>query len=527
MKKTPRLHKILNGALILSLASLIAKLLSAVYRIPLQNLVGNAGFYVYQQVYPLYGIGVSLALSGLPVYISKVIAQSRPENQMALAKQLFKCLAVIGIILMIGCWLFAPQLALAMGDENLKLPIRAVALMFVWLPFLAVGRGLEQGRYQMAPTAISQLIEQVFRVSIVIAVAVLFVPMKWSIYQMGFYAMLSAFVAQAAASISLRKAWLPILRTHTRSDIKWTTVLQKLMTQGMIVCLFAAMMVLLQLVDSFTVYRGLLNQGLSDEVARQLKGIYDRNQPLLQLGLVIATSFSAAILPALSQTFVRGQMLQFKRILQALVHVSVTIASLATCGLIVLMPQINQLLFVDRSQVLTLQVSVISILLASMVNVYSAVLQSINYFNLTVYALVAGIVSKVGLNYILVTQLGIIGASTTTVISLMVMLVIVLGAILKQQLPTGLKVRFISKLIAVNVVMMIVAAVVKYFLEQLLGVSRPAMLGVVFGTILVAIVVVGLTTWQLHLFTIAELVTIPGGKHVLKLIKRVENRRTS
>ena len=50
---------LLKGALILSLASLIAKILSAFYRVPFENIVGNTGVYFYQQVYPLSGIGIT------------------------------------------------------------------------------------------------------------------------------------------------------------------------------------------------------------------------------------------------------------------------------------------------------------------------------------------------------------------------------------------------------------------------------------------------------------------------------------
>ncbi len=65
--KNEQVKKTMKGALILSIASLIAKILSAVYRIPFENIVGNTGFYVYQQVYPIYGIGVAFALTGFPV----------------------------------------------------------------------------------------------------------------------------------------------------------------------------------------------------------------------------------------------------------------------------------------------------------------------------------------------------------------------------------------------------------------------------------------------------------------------------
>ncbi|OTE88426.1 polysaccharide biosynthesis protein, partial [Escherichia coli] len=65
----------MEGAFILTIASFIAKILSAVYRVPFQNLVGDEGFYVYQQVYPIYGLAMTLALSGLPQFISRIVAE--------------------------------------------------------------------------------------------------------------------------------------------------------------------------------------------------------------------------------------------------------------------------------------------------------------------------------------------------------------------------------------------------------------------------------------------------------------------
>ncbi|MDK6814906.1 oligosaccharide flippase family protein, partial [Corynebacterium sp. UMB6689] len=72
--KNRRSQQALKGASLLTLAGIIAKILSAVYRVPFQNLVGDTGFYVYQQVYPIYGIGMTFALSGLPNYVGKQIS---------------------------------------------------------------------------------------------------------------------------------------------------------------------------------------------------------------------------------------------------------------------------------------------------------------------------------------------------------------------------------------------------------------------------------------------------------------------
>lgn len=72
----------MEGALILTIASFIAKVLSAIYRIPFQNIVGDEGFYVYQQVYPIYGIAMTFALTGFPQFLSKLVAeQTGPQEK--------------------------------------------------------------------------------------------------------------------------------------------------------------------------------------------------------------------------------------------------------------------------------------------------------------------------------------------------------------------------------------------------------------------------------------------------------------
>ena len=73
------MRRVMQGAFVLTIASFIAKVLSALYRIPLQNLVGDEGFYVYQQVYPIYGIAMTLALSGLPQFQKERILSSESK----------------------------------------------------------------------------------------------------------------------------------------------------------------------------------------------------------------------------------------------------------------------------------------------------------------------------------------------------------------------------------------------------------------------------------------------------------------
>ncbi|MDN5950915.1 MAG: oligosaccharide flippase family protein, partial [Loigolactobacillus coryniformis] len=174
---------VVNGAFILSLAALIAKILSAVYRVPFQNLVGNTGFYVYQQIYPLYGIGMTFALSGLPVFISKLIAEQTDSGwQRETLRRSAVLLTFLSVLIFIGLQVGAEQIAQSMGDHQLAPLIDAVAWMFLFMPWLAVSRGFFQGRFIMVPTALSQVIEQIVRVAVILIAAVWAVQGHWSVY---------------------------------------------------------------------------------------------------------------------------------------------------------------------------------------------------------------------------------------------------------------------------------------------------------------------------------------------------------
>ena len=83
MKPVTDSKDLVKGAMILTLAALVTKILSAVYRVPFQNIVGDIGFYIYQQVYPFYGIVMVLSTYGFPVVISKLYTEQQARGTAA------------------------------------------------------------------------------------------------------------------------------------------------------------------------------------------------------------------------------------------------------------------------------------------------------------------------------------------------------------------------------------------------------------------------------------------------------------
>ncbi|KRL37747.1 putative polysaccharide biosynthesis protein [Liquorilactobacillus uvarum] len=517
-----QVNKMMKGTAVLTVASLIAKILSAFYRIPFENLVGNTGFYIYQQIYPIYGIGMTFALTGFPMYISKIIAQEeKKQAKDEIAREVFFFLLLLGVSVFLFLQIGASWIGRAMGDAKLSVLIKSVAWMYLLMPILAVGRGYYQGIFNMVPTALSQLLEQVVRVTVIIAAAAIAVSMNWSLYRMGSWAMLGSTFGAIAATLFFCGFYFRLLSGRKNFSLNMLKKMGKqLFSKGLTICLFTAMMVLLQLVDSFTVKEALQNSGYQSAKAKELKGIYDRAQPLIQMGLVISVSFSTALLPLLTEKFVQNKLHQFKLIARMIIRVCLGISSAASVGLMILMPEINISLFGDDLGSVSLAISMLTIIFATLLTMYNAFLQSLDQYWQTFLTLVVILSVKILCNSFFVQHLGIEGASIATVLSLVVgcfMIKTTLPQMGKHLLGTD---RFLLKLITCIFIMTLITLGCTLFLEEhiysgRLGSILETCIGVVAGC--VSFVVSAST---LNLFTLQEWSSIPGGRRVFKLFNR-------
>ncbi|MEE6658318.1 polysaccharide biosynthesis protein [Pediococcus acidilactici] len=525
MKKITE-QKVMQGAFILSVAAIIAKILSAVYRIPLQNLVGNTGFYVYQQIYPIYGIGMTFALNGYPNFISKIIAEEPDQRKkLVLSQYSLMILAVLSVTIFLVLVGGAHPIAQTMGDPQLAPMLRVVATMFLLMPLLATGRGYYQGIYDVLPTAKSQVVEQVVRVSIIILVAILTVRQDWSVYKMGAYAMASSTVAAVAAS------WffIPVIGKIVREGnhhFKWSVFRQlgkRFIVEGGLICLLSAMIILLQLVDSFTVKNSLVASGMLPGTAKALKGVYDRAQPLVQVGTVIATAFATTLLPSLTEALQKRDTGGFYRSATSLIRVAVAISTAASVGMIALMPFINRLLFGSSTGSGALAIYNLSIILAAMIFVNNSVLQSMGRLKMTFWAIFAGLCVKVLCNGWAVRHWSIDGASWVTVLSLAIIAFAMSWALPARLLKrVYLENHFLLKLLVGNAIMFIVVQLMAGFLHLMIaGTGRGATL-----IITAVATLMGALTWLSfvlinRVFTLREWLTIPFGKKIIRTIQRM------
>lgn len=523
MKKN-ELQQVVRGAFVLSIASFIAKLLSAVYRVPFQNIVGDEGFYAYQQVYPIYGLGMTLALNGLPVFLSKVIAGHSPTTAKKILRQFYPLVVGLSLILFAGLFWGHNWLARLMGDIQLAPMIRMVALLFLLVPGLAFRRGYYQGQLWMIPTALSQVVEQLVRIGVILFAAWEFSRLDWSIYRMGTFAMSGALVGGLAAYgiLLIYAKKLAATQSEYVADpfvpLSFKTIIQSFFCQGGLICLYSAYLVVYQLFDSFTVKKALLVYGLPETTARITKGIYDRGQPLVQLGLVVSLALSSTFLPLLTKYHKSQEDKLFAKTAATFIKITALISLAATLGLIMLLPLINYALFEDTNGQTALAVFVGAIALMALITVFQSIYQSMDFVKMPAVAAISGLVVKLLINYTLTRLWGPVGASLSTLIGLAICLIILWVGLPTSLQKMWLENRFIWKLLLIMGLLWFTTFLYTQGVIILPGfpTSRFLALLLACGGVAIGCVVVGYSVIKLNVFTAEEWLNLPFGSHIKK-----------
>ena len=150
-----------EGTAIFILSTLIIKIMGAVYKIPLCNLLGSKGVGLYQMVFPVYSLCITIACGGLPTAMTQIIAKG--YNAENLLKKCLKSFLAIAIVLSLAIVVFSNKIALAQGDNSARLLYFAIAPAILFVSVICCFRGYFQGKGNFKPTAFSQMIEQVVK----------------------------------------------------------------------------------------------------------------------------------------------------------------------------------------------------------------------------------------------------------------------------------------------------------------------------------------------------------------------------
>lgn len=514
--------RMLQGTWLLVMSSFIVKILSAIYRVPFQNMVGDEGFYVYQQVYPIYGLAVTLSLNGIPLFLSKLVAEERDfEKKQEKIQLVFWLSLLLSVALFLVFFLFSVGIAKAMGDALLSPVIRVTSFSFLLTPWLAIYRGYFQGELNVTATAHSQLWEQTIRVVMILIAAYWYTQASFSLYQMGAYASTGAVVGGVAALIVLMvyryRSQTPALLWPLKMSQKHSVeeVTKRLFTEGALIWGYSANLMFCQFIDSFSLKNGLVAHGYLDLQAKMVKGAFDRGQPFVQVGLVIALSFVTSYLPRLTKAQQQSS-LAYQAAVRQVVKIMRVLSSAATVGLIVLLPELNRVLFGDTQETLALRLFTVIVYVLSMIQVFQMVGQSMGQTRTLAWGLVISLVLKMALSYPFVKWWGTVGASLSTVIAFLTSLFFLRKELYPQARQSRAEVVPLVIALGKMALSVIIYKKVIQVVLPALYVSRLTLFVVVLIGVLVGVVVFARSVWRAEIFTLEEWSLIPLGDKIKK-----------
>ena len=165
-------NSILKGAVTISIGGLFAKIIGAIYRIPLTNVIGVKGIGLYQMAFPLYSILLTFSSTGVPNSLAKLIAEGKnPKSVLKESLRVFMLLGIIGSVFM---FILARPLAKMQGDSLAWICYVFLSPSVLIVSIISCFRGYFQGQVNMRPTAVSQILEQVVKLIFGLGLAFIF-----------------------------------------------------------------------------------------------------------------------------------------------------------------------------------------------------------------------------------------------------------------------------------------------------------------------------------------------------------------
>jgi len=432
MSKTQK--NFVKGAAILAVAGLICKVIGAVFRIPLANIIGELGMGNYQLAYPIYALLLVVSTAGLPTAISKMVSERVALGDYRGAHYIFKVafrvLLIIGISSSGLMMALSEPIARLIGQPTAVYALLAIGPALFFVSVLSAYRGYFQGMQMMTPTASTQLVEQIGKLLIGLTLAA-----AWIGYGPE-YGAAGALVGVTASEIAALALIMGFYRRKKRDfaqlerrapkigkEVSFKSTVGLILKIAVPVTLGACIMPLVSAIDSAIVIRCLTSIKYSVDSATSLFGMLTGYvNPLINMPAVLSLALAMSLVPAISSSKAERDLKGVKQKSSLGFRLALLVGLPCALGFFVLSEPILKLLYHNlegenlKITVGLLQTMSLGVLFLTMVQTMTGILQGLGKVTIPVINLLIGAVVKVAVSLILIRipEINIQGAAIGT-----------------------------------------------------------------------------------------------------------------
>lgn len=347
--------KMIRGSAWLSAGSIISRLMGAVYIIPWYMWMGEHGNIansLYGKGYNIYSLFLMIATAGIPGAIAKQISHYNSMNEYGVSQRLFKrslsLMGLLGLFFALIMYIASPLLASwSGGGDDLVRVMRSLSWAILIFPSMSVVRGYFQGFHDMAPSAVSQIVEQFARVFYMLLTAYIIMKVRQGDYVSAVVqSTFAAFIGMLASFVVLfwfMKKQAPMIRQYEKNSnhqvkINANQLVKEMLIEAVPFIIIGSGITFFKLVDQFT-FDGMMRSftNYSDFELDDLFAIFNLNvDKLTMIVISFATSISFASLPLVTEAYTQKNKKMLSKLITDNLQLFFFIMLPATLGLVVL-----------------------------------------------------------------------------------------------------------------------------------------------------------------------------------------------
>lgn len=470
----------LSGVMVLTLSTVLVKLIGLFYKIPMLHYLGSEGMGYFNAAYEWYATLCVISTAGLPLAGSMLIAEARAKGSAQAVRLierrmlgLFFALGTVGsLVLFFG----AGMIARLIGSPDTRYALMAVAPTLFFSCLSGAYRGYFQGHQNMLPTAISQVIEALGKLLLGLGFAVFAWRQGASAPMIAAFAMLGLGIG-----VGLSTLYLIVHRRNAKEKggempipLSLRSPLRRLIGVAVPITVSSSVLSLTRLLDMTMILRRLQQVGYDAAGANALYGSYTTMAvPIFNLIPSLITSVSLAVVPALTEAIKTGDRAMQQSTARTAIRITALLSLPASLAVAIYSRAILSLLFHDENASIEVAAPMLSLLAVSiffsgLITTTNAMLQAYGHVNAPIGSMLFGALIKLIAAYALigVPRLHIYGAPISTFLcdSTIVginMVLIARNTDVMEPLRRALLRPLVVSLIAVGVPGMIYAALVR------------------------------------------------------------------
>ncbi len=529
MSDTTKKQSFLHGTMLLAMATAIVKVIGALYKIPLNAIIGEQGFGYYSTAYEIYTVLLMISTAGLPVAMSRMISQAsslgnyrQVRKIYTVSRTIFLSLGLIGTLLMT---LFCKQLAAFQEQPDAWAAIGTLGPCCFLICLMSTYRGFFQGQSNMLPTSVSQVLEAVCKLIVGIAAALL-IKFYWHSIPLAaggaiFGVTMSCLISSFYLNRCFRKAFKEMPASCEPVD-SGKDIAKGLLAIAIPITIGSAGLQILTVLET-KIYMSQLLTFLTQDQADTQKGIYNMTQTIFNMPCAFITPITISIIPAITAQITSGDAKAARITEESAVRVTGLISAPCAVGLAVLAEPVTALLGGYTGEKLALSTSLMTVLgvcivFNALVLLTNAIMQAHGHVNLPVINMFIGGAVKLIAVFILTgnPNIGILGTPIGSLLCYLCITVLNLFTIRKVLPEAPAIVRNMLRSIVSAILMGVTVFGTWYGITAVLGdVSRIIACG---APIAVGVVVYVIAVIKLKAITRDDCLLLPKGEKIAKFL---------